>query len=129
MYYRQVNLTPQLLQAIDTAKLPTFAKVLVDDKINDLIDSINKYEWYIEKISESSRLEEALGSIYQLKNDFVNQIIYEIRDKFEISSLGKIDFIRIFNESAYTALIAKKEYIYRIYLNHLDAIILAHTEM
>ena len=125
--HKLVKLTPELVKALDTAKLPSYAQDLVNDKHAELVECVDHSIWCIKAIQSSVKLDEALETITELDEDFINQMVWKIKSEYDLYRLDKDDFVLIFNTISFKTLFVMRLEIDRIYFDFLDSIISVHT--
>ncbi|MBC7471870.1 MAG: hypothetical protein H7196_01190 [candidate division SR1 bacterium] len=125
--HKLIALTPELVKALNTAELPSYAQQIVSTKQAKLRDSIDDCIWCFKVIQSSTNIFEALETIQGLDDDFINQIIYKIKSKYDIYKLEKSDFLFVFNELAFQNVFKMRLEIDRIYFDFMDSIISTHA--
>lgn len=121
--HKLIALTPEIVKALDTAQLPSYIQQMVATKQAKLRDCFDDCIWCFKVIQCSTSIFEALETIQGLNDNFINQIIYEIRNKCDIYELEKSDFLFVFNELAFQKVFKLRLEIDRIYFDFMDSII------
>jgi hypothetical protein len=124
--YRLVRMSARLLQDLKTAELPTFAKDCLDSKHLELSKCIESSIATLDRIIISNNLNEVLEAIQRQNDDFINTIIWQIRNDHNLDRLSKMEFFEKFHDNALMGVLAKREEIEKIYFHHIDMLISRH---